>query len=489
MSIASALTNALSGLTATGKLAEVASGNLANAMTEGYGRRSVTLAAAAPAGAGAGVAVTGVHRAADPELTAARRVADGNLAGGQTRLEALVRLERALGEAGGTDTLAARVRAFEGALRQLAETPEQAAQQAAAATAARDVAVKLNQISTESARVRQTADTEIARQVEEVNTALARIATLNRQIRIFQTSGRDAAALVDERERLIDRVAGIVPIREQAQPGGVVALSTAQGLPLADTRAQRLAFTPTPVITPAMRYDGGAGALSGLTLDGVDITPGGPGAQALTGGALAARFEVRDSIAPAVSDRADALAADLIGRLGAPGLDPTVAPGAPGLFTDAGAAHDPANRAGLAGRIRLNAAVDPAEGGAAWRLRDGVGAAAPGPASDPALPRAFLDALAARGGATPVPGVSAALSFAGTAEGVMERTALDRVTAEGEAAALGSVRETLATAEAEAIGVDSDAELQAMIRIEQAYAANAQVIQAAARMLDDLMEI
>ncbi|HBS34332.1 MAG TPA: flagellar hook-associated protein FlgK, partial [Parvularcula sp.] len=65
----------------------------------------------------------------------------------------------------------------------------------------------------------------------------------------------------------------------------------------------------------------------------------------------------------------DAFAADLIDRFAAPGLDPTAAPGAPGLFTDAGAARADPFVAGLAGRLRLNAAVDPDQGGEPYRLR------------------------------------------------------------------------------------------------------------------------
>jgi flagellar hook-associated protein 1 FlgK len=488
MTITSALNNALSGLTATGKMAEITAGNLANALTEGYGRQSVSLSPLVLNGNGQGVAVTGVNRASSPELSSARRIADGDLAGGQAELDALVRLERSLGGAADADTLAERILALQGALRQLAETPELAPRQAAAADAARDVAVKLNQISTESARVRQTADAEIARQVTEVNGALEKIALLNRQIQIFAASGRDTASLVDQRERLIDRVAAIVPIREQMRAGGVIELTTAEGLFLAGTQAERIAFTPTPIITPAMRYDGGAGALSGLTLNSVDITPGGPGSQAVSGGALASQFAIRDRIAPEFSDRADALAADLVGRVSAAGIDPTLAPGDPGFFTDNGAAYDPANVVGLAGRIRLNAVVDPKAGGDPTRMRDGLGAALPGPATNGDLPRALLDALTAVGSVAPVPGVSPALSFADTVVGLAELAAIARVSAEADVTAFSSTRETLAAAEASVIGVDTDAELQALIQIEQAYAANAQVIQAAARMLDQLME-
>jgi len=440
-------------------------------------------------GYGTGVAIASVDRASSPELTGARRGADGDLAFGQAQVDALQRLERSLGTVGDADSLSARITDFEGALRQLAETPELSPRQAAAAQAASDLAVKLNQISAESTHIRQTADDEIARQVAVVNGALGKIARLNRQIQVFASGDRNIASLVDQRERLIDQVAAIVPIRENARSDGVVELTTAQGLSLADTRANEIAFTPSPVITPAMRYDQGAGALGGMTLNGVDITPGGHGTQSIRGGSLAGLFDVRDRIALEFSDRADALAADLIGRVTAPGVDPTLTPSDSGLLTDAGAPYDAANLAGLSGRIRLNAAVDPRSGGDFSLLRDGLGALTPGPAGNGTLPRAILDALNTPAASTVVPGLTAALTFARAAEGLAEIAAVGRVSAEADVAGFSSSRNTLAAAEAGQIGVDSDAEMQALIDIEHAYAANAQVIQAAARMLDQLLEI
>jgi len=124
MSITSALSNALSGLTATSRLAEITSGNLANALTEGYGRQSISLSSTVIGGYGSGVSVSGLNRASSPELTSARRIADGDLAGGQAEIDALVRLERTLGVTGGDGTLATRILDFEASLRQLAETPE-----------------------------------------------------------------------------------------------------------------------------------------------------------------------------------------------------------------------------------------------------------------------------------------------------------------------------------------------------------------------------
>lgn len=489
MSITNAIHSALSGLRATGRQAEVTAGNLANALTPGYGRQSVVLGQAVLGGQGAGVNVISVERALDPELTAARRIADGELADQSSRFDGAARLERALGTTGDPASLFNRIKTFEQSLRDLAETPESAPRQRAAADAARDLADQFNSISTETTRIRQSADGEIKRQVELVNSSLEKIARLNRQIQIFSASGRDAAALVDERERLIDQVSQNIPIRENRRQDGVVEVRTMQGLPLVELQASQVEFTPTPVMTPYQTYDDGAGALGGLRLAGVDITPGGSGAQAVQGGQLAGLFALRDEIAPEFQARADSLAADLIARVTDPAVDPTLGPGDPGLFTDDGGSFDPLDPIGIAGRIRLNAAADPRVGGDPALLRDGLNAIAPGPVSNPTIPRALLDALSLPSDASATPGLAGNLSFAGRAAGAAELAATGRVAAEAEVSALGAAREALAYEEAGQIGVDSDAELQQLIQIEQAYAANAQVIQTAARMLDELREL
>jgi flagellar hook-associated protein 1 FlgK len=109
MSITSALNNALSGLNATSKLAEITAGNLANALTDGYGRQAVSLSGTVLEGHGTGVVVSGVDRAASPELTSARRIADGDMAGSQAEFDALVRLESSLGGAPGATIQSPRV--------------------------------------------------------------------------------------------------------------------------------------------------------------------------------------------------------------------------------------------------------------------------------------------------------------------------------------------------------------------------------------------
>ncbi|MGF1446933.1 MAG: flagellar hook-associated protein FlgK [Pikeienuella sp.] len=492
MSIANALNNALSGLRANGRQADVTAGNLANALTPGYGRQEVDLVSAVSGGQGTGVKVAGITRVLDIELSSARRMADGELADATAKADALRKLETEFGSLGGVPGLAARLASFEGALRDLAETPENAPAQVSAAEAASDLALAFNELSRSLTDLRAETDREIGRVVSETNTALERIAQLNRDIQLGEATGRNSAALIDAREREIDVVARAVPIRRSERADGVVELTTREGIGLVDIRAYRIDYAVTPVYAPGLSYDGGSGPLSGLSLRGLDITPGGPGPQQVRGGALAGLFSVRDAIAPEAEAQFDSLAADLITRLADPAIDPTLAPGDPGLFTDGGSAFDLANIEGIAGRIGLNAAVDPRQGGEPAKLRDGINAAAPGPSGNDDLVRAMSDALSASTDAAAppaTPGLSGNLSLAERLDGVAELLGGARVVAEAAQTRAGAGREALANEEATELGVDSDRELSRLVEIEQAYAANAQVIQVAARMLDELRRI
>ena len=490
MSISSSFANALSGLGATGRLAGVASNNLANALTKGYGRQSVDLSSNVLGGSGAGVLVSGVNRASAPDLTAARRDADGDAATIDPQASALARLGGTFGEATADDGLFRRLEAFETAMRQFAETPEAEPRQIQTLDAARDLVSSLNTLSNEAAVVRQNADALIGDQVDTVNRNVAQIDELNAKITRLSSGGRDVATLIDERERLIDEVNALMPIRVHNRPNNTIHLTTQEGLFLLAEEPVELSFSRSPIITAAMTYvPGGGGALSGLTLGTKDITPTSTTPQRLTKGALVGNFAVRDEIGVDFNERIDQFAADLIARFEDPAVDPTLAVGDPGLFTDAGGTLDLTTIEGLAGEIEVNALADPSQGGLVSRLRDGLQSGAPGPSGSDTIPRAMLDALTAARPATAIPGVDGDLSAAQMVAGIAEIQGVLRTDAEAEFASATIVREALATSEAETIGVNTDKELQDLILIEQAFSANLQVIQTASRMLQELSEI
>lgn len=266
MSIAAALTNALSGLSAAARRSDVISGNVANALTEGYAKREAIASAGTLAGEGAGVRIEGVRRVTDPRAIADRRAAEADDARSGLLAEAQARLSEAYGAAGDDGALSSRATGLETALRALADSPESASLQAAAVDAARRLVGAVGAVAEEADRLRMEADAAIAREVSAVNAALRKVDELNERIRVRTAEGRDAATLEEERQRAIDSISAILPVRAAQREGGEIALFTSGGAILLDGRPAELGFSATGTITPDMTL--ASGALSGLTLDG-----------------------------------------------------------------------------------------------------------------------------------------------------------------------------------------------------------------------------
>jgi len=197
---------------------------------------------------------------------------------------------------------------------------------------------------------------------------------------------------------------------------------------------------------------------------------------------------VRDGLAVQAQARVDAVARDFIERFQDPAVDPSLAPGDTGLFTDAGAAFDPAGEMGLSGRLEVSALVDPASGGGLWRLRDGLGAAAEGPVGENALLVRMGDALASL--RTPASGglSTGARSAPALAGDLLSMASVDRQTADQRLGFSAARQEGLRSIELQD-GVDTDQEMQKLLLVEQAYAANARVVTTVNELIDTLLSI
>lgn len=485
MSIGAALTNALSGLNAASRGVEQVSSNVANATTPGYARRELELTSKSLGAQGSGVQVAGIRRIVDQALLTDRRFAGAAAGAAGLIADFHASLENTLGTPDAEGSLSQRIGDFDGALIQAASMPNSEARLAAVLNAAEGVTRQLNAASDLVQRTRTEAEAAIGAEVGKLNDALEKVAKMNMQIRSETASGHDASSLMDQREQIIDSVSDIVPIRQISRDHNQVALFTTGGAVLVDGPPASFGFSPVPLVTADMTQ--ASGALGGLTLNGMDIATAG-GAGLIAGGTLAAHFALRDELAVAAQAQLDGLARDLIGRFADPSVDPTLAPGDPGLFTDGSGPFDPLAEAGLAGRISVNALADPSRGGALWRLRDGLGAATPGDAGNAAIIGAMEDVLtmprvAASGGLS-----STAMGFSSLAADLLSRVGTARQGAEGEASYTAARSDALIAAEKEG-GVDTDQEMQKMIVLEQSYGANAKVIQTLNGLLDSLLQL
>ena len=484
MTLSFALNNAVTGLAANSTQAELIANNVANALTEGYGRREASLSSISLGGAGAGVRVDGVTRASSPVATDARRVAEAAEGASAVRADVLSRLSEVVGEPGEPDALATLADKMDTAFAAAADTPESAVTLRTAARAAGDYATAVNRIALEAISLRGEMDASIATQVDTINSSLTKIQSLNTEIKAREISGADTSALLDQRERLIKSVSSMLPVRTQQREFGSIAVYTQSGGQLLDGKVFPLEFEPSAAAPSSETIENGG--LSGLASNGVPVRAGEAGL--FGGGSLAAAFDARDTVIPDILDGLDALAASLLQRTEGLPADTSSAPGAAGLFTDGGAAFDGTNQLGLSERLALNVAVDEDRGGEATRLRDGLGATAPGTEGDNRILRGLQDAL------TTPSAVSAAIfsgarGIAGFSTELSAGLLASSSAATEDAANQTGRADTLRAAELSEIGVDTDQELSRLLQVEQAFAANARVIEVVDTLMQRLLQI
>ncbi|MGH1463870.1 MAG: flagellar hook-associated protein FlgK [Cognatishimia sp.] len=484
MSITGALSNALSGLTASARAAQVGASNLSNALTPGYGRRQLELAARGYGTTG-GVSVIGVNRLVDPATIADRRIAAADHAGASAQSGFYEKLSVLLGEPGAANALDHRFSAFEDALITAASRPDLPERLTQVAHAAQQLTDHFQMISGGIQTQRETADTAVNQMVTQLNNDLSQLSDLNGRIARTRNAPDDLLALQDARQQLIDGISEIVPVRVIARDHGVVALYTTGGGILIDGAAPELGFQTTPTIEPHMTYENDL--LSGITLNGkaLNITPGqGP----LRGGALAAQIAIRDDLALDAQAHLDGLAHELVARFQDPALDSSLAATDAGLFTDTGARFDAADEIGLSGRITLNTFVSPTDSSTVWRLRDGLGAIAAGPTGDAALLQAMHNTMT-----TPQTAASPLFGSASSALNALTGRVLTHFSSARFASdnRQGFFAAQLSTLEAKefAQGVDTDQELQQLLLVEQSYAANARMIETLDGLIQTLIRI
>jgi len=476
MSITTALSTAMTGLTAAGRASSVVSENLANALTPGYAKRTLILSSGASA---PGVRVEGIHRNIDPGIQASRRTAEAEHGGALIQSDFYNRLSGLVGTVDDPFSIASRLTNFDSSLIEAISRPDSTPRLNDLSLQADALANSISDAAEGLRSLRTTAERAIDIQVDTVNQALKDVQKLNVRIMVSQAGGMSSAAMLDQRGQLIDQINLIIPVNVIQRDNGQVALFSEGGAILLDGVAAELSFDGKPDTMPHMTQANGL--LSGLEINGVavDTDPGGP----LRGGTLAAQFELRDEIAVEAQDDLDAMARDLIERFQDPAVDATLGATDPGLFTDGGAFFDPLNAVGIANRMVLNEKVAMDGDSETWRLRDGLNAAVPGNAGEARLLQGYTDAL----------GVMRTVSSAGLGTSTVTASTLSANLLSHFSQGTNAAEQALSFAAASfsemsqmelAQGVDTDEELQNLMLIEQAFAANAKMM----TVVDELME-
>lgn len=223
MSLSSAMNSAVSGLSVTSRLADLASNNIANAATPGYVRRQGEVSSVVLGGQASGVSMTGIRRDISTLLLNDIRVADAAVGDRDARLAALNQIEESLG-LDGEDSLTGKMAALDSALIAATSRPEAESRLQTVLSAMQGVVSHLSQASQAIQSVREEADAAIASQVEALNTTLSQVKDLNSRILSEKVAGRDTSSLEDLRQKQVDSIASIVPIRQVTRENGDIAL-------------------------------------------------------------------------------------------------------------------------------------------------------------------------------------------------------------------------------------------------------------------------
>jgi flagellar hook-associated protein 1 len=476
MSLSVGLDAAVSGLSVSAEQTSVVSRNVARA-GDSHATRKTANVVTAPGG---GVRVASITRASNRALFDKMLGASTDATAQKAILDALSELDRTSGDPQDDVSPAAQITKFASALQQYAQAPQNDLFARSAVTAANDLVTTLNSATQTVQQVRGQADADIASSVARLNDLLAQFETVNTKIKLGSSSG-DVTDDLDQRDQILTRISEEIGIRTVTRANEDMAIYTDNGLTLFDTHARAVTFEPTTFFLPST-----SGAP--VIVDGVAVT-GNTGLTGSSSGRIAALAQVRDSIAVTYQSQLDETARGLVQATveSDQSASPTL-PDAPGLFTWGGAPAMPAGASievGLAGSIKVNASVDPAQGGDPARLRDG-GISNPGnPAYEYNTTGAagysdrlnqILDALQQQQSFDPAAAAGATATVSDFAASSVAWLQAARKSATDDADYKSTLLSRSSDALSSATGVNLDEEMTLLLELERSYQASSKLI-------------
>ena len=363
------LSIAASGARAARSALDVTAQNIANASSDGYVRRSLRIEeVSASGGAGrigdislSGARVAEIRRNADAFLQGEVRRTSGDLQRANVELSGLQNMESALEQSG----VFTAVVEFEAVLQQLSSDPVDPSRRAAVVAEASTLANKFNITASGFDAVGDGLRFDAEAEVNDANIIGAELARVNLRLTRAGSGSSDRAALLDQRDQLLERLGGFSSLTTSFAADGTVAVSLGSNPPRSFVQGGTAG-----TLTSATAADG---TLS-FAVDGQAMTPG---SGSLEGASLAltelASLRQRlDTVVAGIADtvnNAQAAGVALDGTQGQPifagttaGTLRVVMTGGAGLATaPAGAAAGSRDNSNLNALRQSLTALDPAQ--------------------------------------------------------------------------------------------------------------------------------
>jgi len=313
MGLTTTLSNALSGLSVTQSSLDVLSRNVSNSGTPGYHRQSVNVVDQTGTSSNYAIA-SSISRAFDQSLQNYYTTETSDSAAASVTSTYLNQLQTYLGKPSDNSSLNTVFSNFQTALNALTASPDDYSTRATVVSTAQGLASTLNSLTTQVQGLRQQANGQITSDVTTLNQSLSSLVKINDKLGDFNTDATSKASLLDQRDRLVAQVAGIIDVNVTYRDDGSVALATRSGVGILDQKASVFSFTPNTNVSATQQFSSddsqnGVGSLTlktpaGLTIDLVKQN-------VLQSGELKGLIDLRDNSLVQAQDQLDSVAAGL----------------------------------------------------------------------------------------------------------------------------------------------------------------------------------
>ena len=313
MGLSVTLSNALSGMKIGQNALDVLSGNVANAGTPGYHKRSISVIDSLGVNstyARQGALTRTFNQSLQQHYT--RAVSDSSFA--SARASYLDRLQTLFGMPGTTGSLDKTFSAFETSLTALTASPDNFANRADTVQKAQELAGALNRLSADVQSLRQEVEAKISTSVDDINNQLQALEKINNRLADQGIDPGSRATLLDQRDRLVGSLSEEMDLRVSYRSDDTVALMTRSGVGILDGRASVLSFESAGQLSATSLFNpndakSGVGKLTITTGAGlkIDLVK----QNVLTSGELAGLVQLRDNDLVQAQDQLDEIAAGL----------------------------------------------------------------------------------------------------------------------------------------------------------------------------------
>nr|WP_272503010.1 flagellar hook-associated protein FlgK [Salinibacter ruber] len=299
-------------LRAVGEKIDATSQNIANAESEGYRRRRVSLSSRSVAATGlyasngaqdvtsSGVGVEQFERVRDGMLVAARNEARSSESAAREEGRVLGVLEGALA----TDTdagLSASLQGLADGFSNLANNPDSQGVRESVLGRARQLTDTFGRLDQRLGELTTNTENALAGNVEKANGLLDKVASLNEQIENARAGGSPDYAAEDQRDQTVKELSKLLPVEAQENRSDGYTLTVDGMTVVQGTEATNLSVDQSGD-TPAVEF--------GKT--GVEFTPGAEG-----GGEIGAQARLLNDTLPGVQSDLNALADDVVKEVNA----------------------------------------------------------------------------------------------------------------------------------------------------------------------------